>query len=308
MTRELTIAGRRIADDTPPYLIAEIGSNHGGDLDTARRLVSVAVACRWDAIKLQKRDVDTLYTRALLDAPYTHAHSYGPTYGAHRWALELNREQVAACFVLARDEGIAGFATPFDEASADLLASLDVPAFKLHSGALTDHALIRHVAAFGKPTILSTGGGTMDDIAAAVRAVGDQAPFALLHCTASYPLAPSETNLNCIEALRSAYPDVVVGWSSHAPGLVASIVAVVAGARIIEHHVTLNRGGRGTDHGFSLEPKGMATLAEDLASLPSLCGDGVKQYYDSERGPIAKMRRRMTPEGLKITGEMDKVA
>ena len=299
--RELVIDGRRIADDAPAYVVAELGGNHGGDLKVAQDLVRTAAHCGASAVKFQKRDNATLYSQALLDAPYVNENSYGPTYGLHRDALEFTADQLAACQITATVAGISCFATAFDEASADVLLRLEMPAIKIHSGGLTDHALLRYVAQFGRPIILSTGGGTLADIEAAVDSLGE-CPHAILHCTASYPLAPVEANLNVIPVLRERYPSTVIGWSSHHPGIALSFVAYTLGARILEHHVTMNRASKGTDHGFSLEPKGLQTLVEDLEKTRQAMGDGVKVFYPSERKPISKMRRTRTAEGWRIVG------
>lgn len=301
MPRELIIGGQRIADDAPCYVIAELGHNHGGRLQTALEMVRVAHECGVDAVKLQKRDNATLYTSAMLAAAYDHEHSYGPTYGAHRQALELGLSDYVTLRAQARARGVLLFATPFDEASADFLAGLDMPAYKIHSGGLLDERLIRHVAAFGRPILLSTGGGTMEDIDRAVSWIG-LCPHAILHCTASYPLKPDDANLRCILTLRQRYPETVIGYSSHSAGIALSLVAYALGARIIEHHVTLDRASKGTDQAFSLEPKGLATLVEDLAKVRVALGDGVKRCYPSEQAPIAKMRRTATAEGWRIAG------
>lgn len=298
--RALTIADRRIADDEPCFVIAELGHNHGGSLESARQLIWAAARAGASAVKLQKRENATLYTQAMLDQPYLNEHSYGDTYGAHRRALELSPADFQACQVTAHTSGLVLFATAFDEASADFLAEHDVRAIKIASGGLTDRSLLLHVRSLGLPVILSTGGGTLGEIDRAADQLGDH--FALLHCTASYPLAPEEANLRVITMLRDRYPDTVIGLSSHSPGIALSLVAYALGARIIEHHFTLNRAFKGTDHAFSLEPKGLQTLVEDLDKTRLALGDGIKRVYPSERGPIAKMRRVQTPEGLKITG------
>ena len=299
--RELVIDGRRIADDEPCYVIAEIGGNHGGDLQTASDLLRTAAHCGASAVKFQKRDNATLYSQALLDRAYVNENSYGDTYGAHRDALELGATAFASIRETARDSAVTWFATAFDEKSVDFLVEQDAPALKIHSGGLTDHALLRHAAKQERPIILSTGGGTATEIFRAVDSLGD-CPHAILHCTAAYPLLPIQANLRVIPALREQYPQTVIGWSSHHPGIALSLVAYSLGARIIEHHFTLNRASKGTDHAFSLEPKGLQTLIEDLEKARIAMGDGAKRFYDSERGPIAKMRRVQTAEGLKIVG------
>jgi sialic acid synthase len=285
--RELTIAGRRIADDEPAYVIAEIGSNHGGDLAVAQQMIAEAARAGASAAKFQKRHNETLYTKAVLDAPYENENSYGPTYGTHRSALEFTEGAFAS---LLANPVIPVFATAFDERSVDLLVRVGVPAFKIHSGGLSDRPLLRHVARTGLPVVVSTGGGTLDDIDRAVEVLG-ACPHAILHCTAAYPLKSEDANLRCILTLRNRYPETVIGFSSHSPGIAFSLIAYAFGARIIEHHFTLNRASKGTDHAFSLEPKGLETLVDDLDKLRLALGDGVKRFLPCEMGPLSKMRR-----------------
>lgn len=299
--REFTLAGTRIADDTPAYVIAELGNNHGGDLAVAERLIRAMGACGVDAVKLQTRHNETLYTQVRLATPYDHEQSYGPTYGAHRAALELSRAGIRRCQDWAIQARITCFSTAFDERSADLLMGLSVPAIKLASGSLTDTPLQRHVARLRVPVILSTGGGTLDDIDTAVATLTREgSPLALLHCTASYPAAFEDLNVRVITTLRARYPDLVIGWSGHDSGIAMALVAYALGARIIEKHVTLNRAMKGTDHAFSLEPAGVRKLVRDLQRAHVALGDGVKRIYDSERAPLAKMRRVQTSEGWRI--------
>lgn len=299
MSRELWIDGRRLADDEPCYVVAELSGNHGGSLTTAETMISEAARAGASAVKLVKRDIDTLYTQDSLDAPYENEWSYGRTYGLHRHALEFNAQAYIACQAAAAASHVTLYATAFDEPSVDFLVSRQVPAIKIHSGGLTDERLLRYASQCGKPLIVSTGGATMEDIDRAVDWLGP-CPHALLHCTASYPVAAREANLRVITTLRDRFPLTVIGWSSHYPGLALSLAAYTLGARILEHHFTLNRAERGTDHGFSLEPKGLATLVEDVEKLRLAFGDGVKRIYESERGPMRKMRRVLTQEGWKI--------
>ena len=293
--REITIWGRRIADDEPCYVIAELGHNHGGSLDTARQMIAASADAGVSACKLQKRDNATLYSPSMLRMPYENPASFGATYGAHRQALEFSLSQIEACQVEARKHDIAMFATAFDEHSADLLMRMPVqpPAIKIHSGGLTDYPLLRHVASYGVPLILSTGGGDQADIDQAVQTItAYHSQLAILHCTASYPVTNyREMNLRCIQTFRDRYPDLVIGWSCHYSGIALSMMAYTLGARILEHHFTLNRASKGTDHGFSLEPVGMKKLCRDLARAHEAMGDGVKRFYPSEYGPISKMRR-----------------
>lgn len=305
--RELVINGRRIADDEPCYLIAELGHNHGGKVETAVQMIKAAARCGVSAVKLQKRDNPNLYTAQLLDQPYDNENSFGKTYGEHRAALEFTLQHYVSCRAVAHSFKLDFFATAFDEASADFLMGVDVPAIKIASGGLTDARLLRHVAALGKPIILSTGGGTFEDVDAAVSILSaGRSPFALLHCTAAYPvLNYGELNLLAIVEMRARYPGVVIGWSGHDSGIAMSLVAYAYGARIIEKHFTLNRALKGTDHAFSLEPAGLRKLCRDLERAWVARGDGVKRLYESERKPLSKMRRVDTADGPKVTGYLD---
>lgn len=309
--REFTMHGRHLTEASPAYVIAEIGHNHGGSVKTACRMIQMAGACGADAAKFQKRDIDTLYTRAMLEAPYANEQSFGRTYGEHRRALELGARDYSACQAVAKTAGIDFFATAFDEPSADFLLGLGVPAIKLASSSVTDRPLLSYVARLGTPIILSTGGATWADVDAAVNLLsGARTPFAVLHCTAAYPvLNMAELNLRAITVMRERYPETIIGWSGHDPGVSLALVAYAYGARIIEKHVTLNRASKGTDHAFSLEPRGLATLCEDLEKAAVATGDGVKRLYESERKPLARMRRVQTNTGeFRVTGELDALA
>jgi sialic acid synthase len=292
--RELRIDGRRIADDTPCFVIAEIGHNHQGSVEQARELFVLAKQCGVDAVKLQKRDNRRLFTRELYDSPYENENSFGPTYGAHREALELDRDAYVELQACARELGLVFFATAFDEPSADLLAELDMPAFKIASGDLTNTPLLRHVAGHGKPLVVSTGGATIDDVDRAVEAVtGAGGTLCLLQCTAAYPAAVEDLNLGVIATLRERYPELVVGLSDHQDGIAMAPVAYMLGARVVEKHFTLSHTAKGTDHAFSLLPEGMRKLVRDLRRVPSAIGDGVKRPLPSESEPLQKMGKKL---------------
>jgi sialic acid synthase len=188
MPKDILIDGRAIGDDAPCYVIAEIGANHQGDVAKARDLIRVAKLAGADAVKFQKRDNRSLYTKEAFDRPYDNRNSYGATYGLHREAVEFGREEFAELTAYAKEVGITMFSTPFDIASADFLAQFDPPAYKIASGDIRTLPLIRHVARFGKPIIVSTGGATMDD----VRRVYDMVlpinkQLVIMQCTSGYP-------------------------------------------------------------------------------------------------------------------------
>ena len=292
--RELVVDGRVITRDGAAYVIAEVGHNHQGDVEKAKSLIRSARECGADAVKLQKRDNRSLYTRSLYDAPYDNEHSFGRTYGEHREALELSTAEWLELREFSREEGITLFGTVFDEASADLLAELDTPAFKIASGDLTNTPLLRHVARLGKPMFVSTGGGTLEDVDRALDTVlplNDQ--ICVLQCTASYPCEVEELNLGVIETYRERYPDVVVGLSDHQSGIAMSLVAFMLGARVIEKHFTLNHAWKGSDHAFSLMPEGLRRLVRDLHRVPGALGDGVKRPLRSEERPLEKMAKKL---------------
>ena len=292
--RELVIGGRRIGDDTGCFVIAEIGHNHQGSVEQARELFALAKQCGVDAVKLQKRDNRGLFTRALYDSPYDNENSFGATYGEHREALELDRAAYAELRDCADELGLVFFATAFDEASADLLEELDLPAYKIASGDLRNTPLLRHVASFGKPLLVSTGGATIEDVDRAVEAVTAINPrLCLLQCTAAYPAAVEELNLGVITTYRERYPDVVVGLSDHQDGIAMAPVAYMLGARVIEKHFTLSHTAKGTDHAFSLMPEGMRKLVRDLRRVPVAIGDGVKRPLPSEEKPLQKMGKKL---------------
>lgn len=306
--KNLVIANRIISDANPCYVIAEIGNNHQGSLETCKEMFKVAKQCGADAVKLQKRNNEELFTKTQFNAPYENENSYGPTYGTHRDALEFTWEQYEELKEYAKELKITFFATAFDHTSANFLSHLDMPAYKIASGDLTNIPLIEHVAKKGKPLIISTGGASWADIDKVYLKVVGKYEFAFLHCIATYPNQAKEMNLKCIETMKVRYPGATIGFSSHHPGVYMNIVASVLGAQIIETHFTLNRASKGTDHGFSLEPKGLETLCSDLKSVRWALGHGEKTPLDEEKKAIGKMGKSVYPmrtikKGEKLTEE-----
>ncbi len=291
--RELVIAGRRIADDEPPFVIAEIGHNHQGDIEKAKLLFKAAKDAGCDAVKLQKRDNVTLFTEEAYNAPYNSENAFGPTYGLHREALEFGEAEYATLKEYANSLGLAFFATAFDIRSADFLADLDIPCFKVASADLHNTPLLRHLAHFGKPIILSTGGGTHADVQRAYNAIRDEAPLAILQCTSSYPCEPREMALRVIQSFRVEFPFTVIGLSDHFDGISMAGPAYVLGARIFEKHFTLSHTWKGSDHAFSLEPEGMGRMVRDLERVSQALGDGIKRPYPSEAAGLIKMGKSL---------------
>jgi N-acetylneuraminate synthase/sialic acid synthase len=293
--RELTIDGVRIADDTDCWVIAEIGHNHQGSVEQCKELFAEALRCGASAVKLQKRDNQGLYTREFFNRPYENENSYGPTYGLHREALEFGRSEYQELKDYAAELGVTFFATAFDFRSAEMLADLDMPAYKIASGDLTNTPLLEVVAEIGKPIILSTGGGTLGDVRRGHDCIAEINPnLALLQCTAGYPVENwEELDLRVIETYRQLFDDTVVGYSGHDNGIAMPVAAYVLGARIVEKHFTLNRAMKGTDHRFSLEPVGLRKLVRDLRRTRLALGTGDKVPHPSEAEPISKMGKKI---------------
>lgn len=307
MAREITIGNIKISDSSEAYVCAEVGSNHQGDIKIAKELIHRAADAGVQAVKLQKKAIASLYSKELLNQPYDNENSFGRTYGEHKQALEFeNPKDWETLFTWADRHRVQLFATAFDEASADFLSQFDPPAYKIHSGGLTDLCLLEHVAKLGKPVILSTGGGRLRTVRLAVQTILQHNPqLVLLQATAAYPCDFNNLDLRVIETYRKEFPELVVGYSGHDNGIAMACCAYAFGARVIEKHFTLNRSMKGTDHAFSLEPAGLRKLVRDVRRFRSALGDGVKRYHPSEVKPISKMRRKSTPDGWRITGAYD---
>ena len=292
--RSLTIQDVSISDESRCFVIAEIGHNHQGNVDTAKKMIKAAVDAGASAVKLQKRDNRSLFTSAYYDRPYNSENSFGDTYGEHREFLEFNHDQYKELQDYSNELRTIFFATAFDFKSADFLQDLNVPAFKVASGDLKNLPLINYLADIGKPLIISTGGGTQEDIDRVVESLESKnAQYSILQCTAGYPPAWNELNLGVITTLRNKYPNPVIGFSSHDNGIAMSVAAYALGARIVEKHFTLNRTFKGTDHAFSLEPQGLGKLVRDLDRLHIALGDVIKNQYQSEFDPLQKMGKKI---------------
>lgn len=266
------------------YVIAEAGVNHNGELALAKRLADAAKACGADAVKYQSFKAESLVSRRAEKARYQKM-STGPSGSQLDMIrkLELSEADHRALAEHCRRLGITFLSTPFDEESADLLDGLGVPLFKLASGELTNKPLLQHVAAKGKPLILSTGMSTLAEVAEALgwaRAVGS-APVTLLHCLTEYPAPSDQVNLRAMDTLREQL-GVPVGYSDHTPGIEIAVAAVARGATVLEKHLTLDKTLAGPDHAASLDPAEFAALVRAVRSVSAALGDGVKRPASCE--------------------------
>ena len=288
MTLEMQIGNHWVGDGHPTYIVAEIGINHNGDLETARRLIDAAVHAGVDAVKLQKRTpelcVPPEQQTQMRETPWGYL-----SYLDYRRHVEFGRESYAAIDVHCRDKEVDWFVSVWDEPSVDFMEGFDPPCYKIPSASLTDEALLRRLRQTGRPLILSTGMSTMDQIERAVAQL-DRRQLLLTHTTSSYPCEPEELNLRAIETLRRKF-EVPVGYSGHEVGLIPSAVAVALGACLVERHITLDRALWGSDQAASVEPGGFERLVKYIRVTELALGDGVKRVYDSEVASLRKLRR-----------------
>ena len=284
---EVRIGSKTIGPGRPCYVVAEIGINHNGDIDLAKKLINVAIGADCDAVKFQKRTIDVVYSPEELAKP--RESPFGATNGDLKRGLEFEREEYEEIDRYCREVKIDWFVSCWDEASVDFIAQFQVPCFKIASASITDDNLLRHTRAVGKPIILSTGMSTIEQIDHAVDILGKK-DLVILHACSTYPAYYEELNLKVIDVLRDRY-GVPVGYSGHETGLPSSVAAAVLGASIVERHITLDRSMWGSDHAASLEPNGITRLVRDIRLIEKSMGDGVKRVLEREQPIIKKLRR-----------------
>ena len=286
-TSDINIKGTMVGYGLPTYLIAEIGINHNGDLDVAKKLVDVAAASGCQAVKFQKRTPELSTPESqknvLRETPWGTI-----TYLEYKNKIEFGAEEYSELAKYSSERNLHWFASPWDVPSVEFLESQGAPAHKIASASITDLELLKAVKQTGKPKIMSTGMSTIKQIDKAVEVLGVD-KLILMHATSTYPLAPEEANLNMIDTLRERY-GVPVGYSGHETGLQISIAAVAKGAVALERHITLDRAMWGSDHSASVEPSGLTKLVRDIRVVESALGDGVKRVYASEQTSLNKLR------------------
>jgi N-acetylneuraminate synthase/sialic acid synthase len=287
---EIRLGDKVIGRGKPAFVIAEIGHNHQGELEKAKKMIAVAAECGVDAVKFQKRENRSLFTKAMFDKPYDNENSFGATYGEHRDFLEFGEKEFVELMQCAKDHGVEFMCTAFDVESADFLEKLGVRSFKFASGDLTNTPLLEYVAKKGKPMFISTGAATFDEIKLAYETVIKyNTQICFLQTTCVYPADYDQLHLRAIEMMGKAFPEAVMGYSGHDNGILAGVVAYMLGATVIEKHFTLNRSWKGTDHKFSLEPEGLRKQVRDLRRVDLALGKPEKVVYDYEASAKAKM-------------------
>jgi len=288
MRRQIRVGKHTIGEGEPTFVIGEIGINHNGSLEIAKKMIEGAKFAGCDAVKFQKRTPELCvpYDQWNIerDTPWGRM-----TYIDYRHRVEFDADQFAEIDRFCKEKDIIWFASCWDEASVDLIEQFNPPLYKAASASLTDHGLLNKMKSTGKPLIISTGMSQMEEIQEAVTLLGTE-NLAIAHSTSAYPCKPEELNLKMIRTLMDIYP-VPIGYSGHEVGLAPTWTAVTLGATFVERHITLDRAMWGTDQAASVEIIGMSRLVHNIRVIELAMGDGIKRVYPSEVQARQKLRR-----------------
>lgn len=271
MAKKIKIGNRLVGDGEPCFVIAEIGINHNGNVEIAKKLIDIAVASGCDAVKFQKRTLSLVYSQEELDM--YRPNPFGETNGDLKRGLEFGYREYEEIDDYCRRKGIMWFASCWDENSVEFIEYFDPPCYKISSACLTDENLLKITKSKGKPILISTGMSTQEEIDRAIEILEDN--IIIFHCTSTYPTDSAEINLAVIPEYRAKY-NFPIGFSGHERGLTPTILAVGLGAVAVERHITLDRAMWGSDQAASLEPEGLFKLVRDIRQVPTLIGDGKK--------------------------------
>ncbi|NTU58379.1 MAG: N-acetylneuraminate synthase [Chlorobiaceae bacterium] len=286
---EMKLGNIMAGDGHPVYVIAEIGINHNGSLEVAKKLIEGAAQAGCDAVKFQKRTPELCVPmdQRLIerDTPWGRM-----TYMDYRYKVEFGFEDYSEIDAYCRQQGIAWFASCWDEEAVDFMEQFNPPCYKAASASLTDLALLKKTKDTGRPLIISTGMSTMEEVDAAVEALGRD-NLMIAHTNSTYPCPVDQLNLRMITTLKQMYPDNPIGYSGHEVGLSTTWAAVALGAVFVERHVTLDRAMWGSDQAASVEISGMSRLVSNIRDIEKALGDGVKRVYEGEAAARKKLRR-----------------
>src|SRR3989337_1894677 len=288
MAKAVKIGDRWVGDGHPTYIVAEIGINHNGEVEIAKRLMDAARHAGGEAVKFQKRTPEQAtppeQQNVMRETPWGYI-----TYLDYRRKMEFGLEQYREIDAYARKIGITWFVSVWDETSVDFMEAFNPVTYKVPSAAVPCHGLLKKLQVTGRPVILSTGMSTIDQIRSAVTYL-DMDNLVICHTTSAYPCDPEELNLRMVETLRKEY-SCPIGYSGHEVGLVPSAVAVALGAALVERHITLDRAMWGSDQAASVEPGGFERLVKYVRVTEQSLGDGIKKVYESEISSMKKLRR-----------------
>lgn len=296
MFNVIEIAGRKIGDGHDVFVIAEIGINHNGSVELAKKLIDGAVFAGCDAVKFQKRTpracvpIEQWYHER--DTPWGRL-----PYIDYRERIEFDEADYRQIDSYCRERGIIWFASCWDEQAVEFMEQFDPPCYKASSACLTDIDLLNRMKSTRRPLMISTGMSTIEEIDIAVELIGSD-NLLIAHSTSTYPCPPSELNLMMLESLKRRYPDCPVGYSGHETGLAPTWAAVALGATFVERHITLDRAMWGSDHAASVEIGGLIRLVANIRDLEKALGDGVKRVYESELAARRKLRKVAGPTEL----------
>lgn len=284
----IRIGHRKVGLNEPAFIVAEIGINHNGSVDIAKKLIDAAVNAGCEAVKFQKRTVDVVYSAEELSKPRESV--FGITNGDLKRGLEFGEREYFEIDKYCKEKNIIWFASPWDIESVDFIDRFNLPCYKISSASLTDDELLNHTISKGKPIILSTGMSTMEEIEHAVEILSNH-DLILMHSVSTYPTDDNELELKVISTLQDRFPDIPIGYSGHEHGTTMSVCARALGACVIERHITLDRTMWGSDHSASIEPKGFELMISNIRRLEKAFGDGIKKVLDSEKPVLQKLRK-----------------
>lgn len=285
---DVKIGNMLVGDGHPCFIIAEIGINHNGDINIAKKLIDLAVFAGCNAVKFQKRTIEVVYSDEELAKP--RENPFGTTNGDLKYGLEFGYEEYKEFDRYCREKNMIWFASCWDEGSVDFIDQFNVPCYKIASPSMTDDGLLIYTKAKEKPIIMSTGMSTLEQIDHAVEILGKD-NLIILHTTSTYPAYYEELNLSVIPALKKRY-GVPIGYSGHETGIASSTAAVALGACVVERHITLDRSMWGSDQAASLGPNGVIKMIGEIRLVETAMGDGVKRVIEREEPIIKKLRRK----------------
>lgn len=269
-------------------IIAEVGINHGGNLDTAKKLILMAKNSGCNLVKFQKRDIDTVYTKQFLDS-YRDSR-WGKTQGEQKRGLEFDKNQYNEIDRYCKEVGIDWFASAWDIPSLEFLDRYDLKHNKIASAMLTNVPFLEEVAKRGKHTFVATGMSTEEDIDRAVKIFWNKCPITLLHCVSVYPCRYEDCNIKAMTNLGRSHYNIGVGYSNHSPSILPCVVAASLGATTIEIHITLDRASEGSDQASSMEENAVRSVVDQCRSIETILGDGHKVILPTERSNANKLR------------------